>query len=100
MSGRAPAQLMPFVEHCSFCCKGSREPVGHGFSLAVREGGTPLYENPNSGRRGRKRDAELNHAIGVIQSAGVRTTMAACRVAGQVNLALQRALAGGFSPTY
>ncbi len=35
--------------------------------------------NPNSGRRGRKRDAELNHAIGVIQSAGVRTELTVCR---------------------
>ena len=35
--------------------------------------------NPNSGRRGKKRDAELNHAIGVIQSAGVRTELTVCR---------------------
>ncbi|MGA2980844.1 MAG: diacylglycerol kinase family protein [Terriglobales bacterium] len=35
--------------------------------------------NPNSGPRGRKRDAELNHAIGVIQSAGVRTELTVCR---------------------
>jgi YegS/Rv2252/BmrU family lipid kinase len=35
--------------------------------------------NPNSGRRGRKRDRELNHAIGVIQSAGVRTELTVCR---------------------
>ncbi len=33
--------------------------------------------NPNSGRRGR--DAELNHAIGVIQSAGMRTELTVCR---------------------
>jgi len=33
--------------------------------------------NPNSGRRGR--DVELNHAIGVIQSAGVRTELTVCR---------------------
>ena len=33
--------------------------------------------NPNSGRRGR--DAELNRAIGVIQSAGVRTELTVCR---------------------
>ncbi len=33
--------------------------------------------NPNSGRRGR--DAELNHAIGIIQSAGVRTELTVCR---------------------
>ncbi len=35
--------------------------------------------NPNSGRREKKRDAELNHAIGVIQSAGVRTELTICR---------------------
>ncbi len=35
--------------------------------------------NPNSGRRGRKRDVELNHAIGIIQSAGVRTELTVCR---------------------
>jgi len=33
--------------------------------------------NPNSGRP--KRDRELNHAIGVIQSAGVRTELTVCR---------------------
>jgi diacylglycerol kinase (ATP) len=35
--------------------------------------------NPNSGPRGRKRDVELNHAIGVIQSAGVRAELTVCR---------------------
>jgi diacylglycerol kinase family enzyme len=35
--------------------------------------------NPNSGRRGKKRDGELNHAIGIIQSAGVRTELTVCR---------------------
>ena len=34
--------------------------------------------NPNSGPRGKKRDAELNHAIGIIQSAGVRTELTVC----------------------
>jgi len=34
--------------------------------------------NPNSGRRGKKRDVELNHAIGIIQSAGVRTDLTVC----------------------
>ncbi|MGA3088567.1 MAG: diacylglycerol kinase family protein [Terriglobales bacterium] len=33
--------------------------------------------NPNSGRRGR--DTELNHAIGILQSAGVRTELTVCR---------------------
>jgi hypothetical protein len=35
--------------------------------------------NPNSGRRGKKRDAELNHAIGILQSAGVHTDLTVCR---------------------
>jgi diacylglycerol kinase (ATP) len=35
--------------------------------------------NPNSGRRGKKRDAQLNHAIGILQSAGVRTELTVCR---------------------
>src|SRR5271166_4498645 len=35
--------------------------------------------NPNSGRGGKKRDAELNHAIGIIQSAGIRTELTICR---------------------
>src|SRR5580693_2668322 len=35
--------------------------------------------NPNSGRRGKKRDVELNHAIGILQSAGVRTELTVCR---------------------
>src|ERR1022692_1391963 len=34
--------------------------------------------NPNSGRREKKRDAELNHAIGIIQSAGVHTDLTVC----------------------
>jgi diacylglycerol kinase family enzyme len=35
--------------------------------------------NPNSGRRGKKRDVELNHAIGILQSAGIRTELTVCR---------------------
>src|SRR6202140_170991 len=35
--------------------------------------------NPNSGRRGKKRDVELNHAIGIIQSAGIHTELTVCR---------------------
>ena len=35
--------------------------------------------NPNSGRRGKERDAELNRAIGIIQSAGVHTELTICR---------------------
>src|ERR1039457_5739238 len=39
---------------------------------------TTLF-NPNSGRRGRQRDAELNRAIGILQSAGVHTKLTVCR---------------------
>src|SRR5271169_2406522 len=35
--------------------------------------------NPNSGRRGIKRDRELNHAIGILQSAGIHTELTVCR---------------------
>jgi YegS/Rv2252/BmrU family lipid kinase len=35
--------------------------------------------NPNSGRRGKQRDAELNRAIGILQSAGVHTDLTVCR---------------------
>jgi diacylglycerol kinase (ATP) len=34
--------------------------------------------NPNSGRRGKKRDAELDHAIGILQSGGVHTELTVC----------------------
>ncbi len=35
--------------------------------------------NPNSGRRGRKSDRKLNHAIGILQSAGIHTELTVCR---------------------
>jgi YegS/Rv2252/BmrU family lipid kinase len=49
--------------------------------------------NPNSGRRGR--DAELNHAIGVIQSAGVRTDLTVCRSSQEASDNTRCAVAGG-----
>src|ERR1700687_3064327 len=51
--------------------------------------------NPNSGRRGRKRDAELNHAIGVIQSAGVRTELTVCRSSQEATDHTRCAVAAG-----
>ncbi|MGD0791354.1 MAG: diacylglycerol kinase family protein [Terriglobales bacterium] len=51
--------------------------------------------NPNSGRRGRKRDAELNHAIGIIQSAGVRTELTVCRSSQEASDNARCAVAAG-----
>jgi diacylglycerol kinase (ATP) len=51
--------------------------------------------NPNSGRRGTKRDAELNHAIGIIQSAGVRTELTVCRSSQEATDNTRCAVAGG-----
>jgi diacylglycerol kinase family enzyme len=51
--------------------------------------------NPNSGRRGKKRDAELNHAIGIIQSAGVRTELTVCRSSQEATDSARCAVADG-----
>ncbi len=51
--------------------------------------------NPNSGRRGIKRDAELNHAIGIIQSAGVRTELTVCRSSREATDHARCAVAAG-----
>jgi diacylglycerol kinase (ATP) len=51
--------------------------------------------NPNSGRRGRKRDAELNHAIGIIQSAGVHTDLTVCRSSQEATDNARCAVAAG-----
>ncbi len=51
--------------------------------------------NPNSGRKGKKRDAELNHAIGVIQSAGVRTELTVCRSSQEASDNARCAVADG-----
>jgi len=51
--------------------------------------------NPNSGRRGRKRDAELNHAIGIIQSAGVHTELTVCRSSQEATDNARCAVAAG-----
>jgi YegS/Rv2252/BmrU family lipid kinase len=49
--------------------------------------------NPNSGRP--KRDTELNHAIGIIQSAGVRTELTVCRSSQEATDNARCAVAAG-----
>ena len=49
--------------------------------------------NPNSGRP--RRDRELNHAIGVIQSAGVRTELTVCRSSQEATDNARCAVAAG-----
>jgi len=51
--------------------------------------------NPNSGRRGKKRDAELNHAIGILQSAGVHTDLTVCRSSQEATDNTRCAVAAG-----
>jgi len=49
--------------------------------------------NPNSGRR--RREAELNQAIGIIQSAGVRTDLTVCRSSEEATIHARYAVAAG-----
>src|SRR6267154_4064660 len=49
--------------------------------------------NPNSGPR--RREAELDRAIGVIQSAGVRTELTVCRSSEEATMNARFAVAGG-----
>jgi diacylglycerol kinase (ATP) len=49
--------------------------------------------NPNSGRP--RRDRELNHAIGIIQSAGVHTELTVCRSSREATDNTRCAVAGG-----
>src|SRR5437588_1103382 len=51
--------------------------------------------NTNSSRHGRKRDAELDRAIGVIQSAGVRTELTVCRSSSEASDHARVAVAAG-----
>ncbi len=51
--------------------------------------------NPNSGRGGAKRDAELNHAIGILQAAGVRTDLTVCRSSQEATDNARCAVAAG-----
>jgi len=53
----------------------------------------PILFNPNSGRR--RRDSELDHAIGIIQSAGVRTELTVCRSSQEASDNARCAVAAG-----
>src|ERR1022692_5036791 len=50
--------------------------------------------NPNSGSR-RRRDTELERAVGVIQSAGIRTELTVCRSSQEATVHSRFAVAGG-----
>ncbi|MBZ5656701.1 MAG: hypothetical protein LAO56_15650 [Acidobacteriia bacterium] len=49
--------------------------------------------NPNSGPR--RRDTELDHAIGIIQSAGIRTDLTICRSSQEATIHARYAVAAG-----
>jgi diacylglycerol kinase (ATP) len=51
--------------------------------------------NPNSGRKGRSRDRELDIAIGIIQSAGVHTDLTICRSSQEATIHARYAVAAG-----
>src|SRR6202790_4542958 len=51
--------------------------------------------NPNSGCREKKRDAQLDHAIGIIQSAGIRTELTVCRSSPEATDHARCAVAAG-----
>jgi len=51
--------------------------------------------NPNSGRGRRRRDRELDLAIGIIQSAGVRTELTICRSSHEATIHARYAAAAG-----
>lgn len=51
--------------------------------------------NPNSGRGGRRRDRELDIAIGIIQSAGVHTDLTICRSSHEATIHARYAVAAG-----
>ncbi len=51
--------------------------------------------NPNSGRRGKKRDAELDRAIGIIQSSGIHTELTVCRSSQEATVHARFAVAAG-----
>jgi diacylglycerol kinase family enzyme len=51
--------------------------------------------NPNSGRRGKKRDAELDRAIGIIQSAGIHTELTVCHSSPEATVHARFAVAAG-----
>src|ERR1700690_2589167 len=51
--------------------------------------------NPNSGRKGKRRDRELDIAIGIIQSAGVHTDLTVCRSSQEATIHARYAVAAG-----
>ena len=51
--------------------------------------------NPNSGRGRKRRDRELDIAIGIIQSAGVRTELTICRSSHEATIHSRYAVAAG-----
>jgi len=51
--------------------------------------------NPNSGRKGKRRDRELDIAIGVIQSAGVHTDLTVCHSSHEALIHARYAVASG-----
>jgi diacylglycerol kinase family enzyme len=51
--------------------------------------------NPNSGRRGSQRDRELDRAVGILQSAGLRTELTVCRSSAEATDNARCAVAAG-----
>ncbi|MFZ3339329.1 MAG: diacylglycerol kinase family protein [Terriglobales bacterium] len=51
--------------------------------------------NPNSGRKGKSRDRELDIAIGILQSAGVHTDLTICRSSQEATIHARYAVAAG-----
>jgi diacylglycerol kinase family enzyme len=51
--------------------------------------------NPNSGRGGSKRDRELDRAVGILQSAGLRTDLTVCRSSAEATDNARCAVAAG-----
>src|SRR6202158_3480645 len=51
--------------------------------------------NPNSGRKGKSRDRELDIAIGIIQSAGIHTDLTICRSSQEATIHARYAVAAG-----
>jgi diacylglycerol kinase family enzyme len=51
--------------------------------------------NPNSGRGRQRRDRELDLAIGIVQSAGVRTELTVCRSSHEATIHARYAVAAG-----
>ena len=56
---------------------------------------TTILFNPNSGRGRKRRDRELDLAIGIIQSAGVHTELTVCRSSHEATIHARYAVAGG-----